>query len=268
MLKVLWDLWPPVPCWCLSLSCPHLSLYPSIILTDFAPKPIGIHGAIFPPELPKFRISVSPLALLPSLTFCSQLADKLCWIFLPPSSLFALSSPALASALVPTRPSRSPVARDCHNSLLLTPRNHPCRFSFFQWHLVIFPSYKASIQQLLIDDAIIRQPLWRYQGYKATVTSEKRQVCNQWQHSRSKGVTAVTGEWAGTGTGKLGEIIYSFLPSSLSPTLALPVSLSNSFIHSFICSFIQKTLSSDKPDRYIWQDVRGLWKWMWYGVTP
>lgn len=78
MSKVLWDLWPPVACWCLSLSCPHLSLYPSLTLIDFAPKLTGIHGAIFPPELPRLKILVTPLALPTSLTFCSQMADKLC----------------------------------------------------------------------------------------------------------------------------------------------------------------------------------------------
>lgn len=138
--------------WCMSLSCSISflrALNPSITLT------------VFPPNL--LELMVPSVLLGSSLTVCSKLVKDLCWIFLPTSSL-----PVLSSGLCLCFGSLLYISLlnccNCHNSLVTY--NNPRWLSFSQWHLVIFLSYKASIQHLFIDDAIIGQPLWRPWGYK------------------------------------------------------------------------------------------------------
>lgn len=124
----------------------------------------------FSSQFPKLRISVLFLAVLSSLSFCSQLVNELCRIFLPASLLFAFSSPNFISAFVPSPTFLSWIAAIAATALFLHLTyflQEPLFCIIFQRHLVIFPSYKASIQQGFIDDAIIGQPQRRHWGYKA-----------------------------------------------------------------------------------------------------
>lgn len=108
--------------------------------------------------------------------------------------------------------------------LHLTSFKSPFQCILLWWHPVIFLSYKASIQQEFIDDAITEQHCEGTGDIKPPVTSQGRQMCNQWQVSRGKGVTDFIEEWASEMTWEAtrGHLSFPSPPPSLhSPFTAI-----------------------------------------------
>lgn len=103
---------------------------------------------------------------------------------------------AFNSTLLPRFLSRIKATAATAFSLHFTSFKRPFRGILLWWHLVIFLSYKASIQQEFIDDAITERYCEGTGDIKPPVTSQGRQMCNQWQTSRGKGVTDFIEEWA------------------------------------------------------------------------
>lgn len=173
--------------------------------------------------------------------------------------------PAFSSALLPAPEFLSRIKAKAATAffLHLTSFKSPFRCILLWWHLVIFLSYKASIQQEFIDDAITEQPCEGTGDIKPPVTSQGRQMCNQWQVSRGKGVTDFIEEWAS-------EMTWEAARGHLSsPLLLLPfILLLLPFITSH--SLLHTTLNGNKPN---WDNVLNsgggqVWNWSQWKVTP